>query len=141
MNDESFVPPTEMVPQRKKFEGLTVGKVSYEEYQSLTTKVENFRGIFAFPGINGADYQKLKADSEEFPDVVTHIDDLVKRFENEGMKVVSEKGHTFVLPYLSSDIDRDSIYPWYLKLQDSMDPDLKALIEAGKEPHLPKKAD
>ena len=69
--------------------------------------------VFPFPGVNSEAYLGMKDDEEKFPGYTTPIDELVKRFENEGMKVVLGKhpdsGNVFILPSQSNDIENDSI--------------------------------
>lgn len=85
-----------------------------------------------FPGIDHINYQKLKADDEEFPGFVTPIDDLIERMEVEGIRVVfgtnTESGNMVFVPYKSDDIKCDSVLPQHLIITDDMDERIKELI-------------
>lgn len=89
--------------------------------------------IFLFPGLDPSQYQKLKATDEKYPGFVTPIDELLKRFEEEGMKVVfgdhPASANVFVLPSRSTDIESDSISPQDLQINGRMSEKLKKLIE------------
>jgi len=79
----------------------------------------------------------MRASEEEFPGYTTPIDELIERFEKEGMKVVlgkhPESGNVFILPAGSEDIEQDSIAPRQLQISDGMDERLKNLVNgAGK---------
>jgi hypothetical protein len=104
-----------------------------ERYLALAERLSGFSEGFPFSGIEATAYTKLKAESEEFPGFATHIDDLIKRFEIEGIKVVIEKGKVFVLPCGSMDVENDSIFPRFLNLDSSMHSSLQELIRAGKQ--------
>ena len=111
-------------------------KISPERYlvfaQSLSAISEKIP--FPFSGIEEAGYQKLKAESEEFPGLVTHIDELIARCNAEGIKIVVVKGKAFVLPFRSDDVENDSIFPRFLNVSDDMDRNLRVLVKAGKQP-------
>lgn len=91
---------------------------------------------FPFPGIDPESYSKIKADQDEFPGYSTPIDELMERFQHEGIKVVlgahPESGNVFILPAESNDIENDSIFPRHLQLSDTMDVALKNLIMMNK---------
>lgn len=111
-------------------------KVEREEKKkkifALAKELSESREGLLFPGIDSDSYQKLKANDEEFPGFVTPIDELVRRFKNEGIKVVfgedPESGNVFILPFESNDTQNDSIFPKHLQIDDSMDSRLKELI-------------
>jgi len=87
-----------------------------------------------FQGIEEEGYLKLKAESDEFPEYATPIDDLIKRFEIEGIKIVIEKGRVYVISFNSSITNNNCIFPRFLKVEDGMDNNLRMLIKAGKQP-------
>jgi hypothetical protein len=103
---------------------------------ALAKELSESRESISFPGIDAESYQKLKANDEEFPGFVTPIDELVQRFENEGIKVVfgrdPESGNVFILPFGSNDVENDSIFPKHLQIDESMDSRLKELILASR---------
>jgi hypothetical protein len=98
----------------------------------LAKELSESRESIPFPGIDSEGYQKLKANDEEFPGFVTPIDELVKRFESEGIKVVfgrdPESGNVFILPFGSDDVENDSIFPKHLQVGEAMDSRLKELV-------------
>ena len=93
--------------------------------------------VFPFPGVNSEAYLGMKDDEEKFPGYTTPIDELVKRFENEGMKVVLGKhpdsGNVFILPSQSNDIENDSISPKQLQISKTMNDKLKKLILLNRD--------
>ena len=103
-----------------------------QEKIALAYELAESRESFPFPGINPDSYERMKADDEEFPGYTTPIDELVKRFQDEGMKVVLGKnpdsGNVFILPQGSNDIESDSIFPRQLRTTDDMDERLSDLI-------------
>ncbi len=107
-------------------------ELTLQQYLALAERLAGYSDAFPFQGLEEIGYQKLKAESDEFPGYATPIDDLIKRFEMEGVKIVIEKGKVFVLPFNSTDIENDSIFPRFLKMTDDMDNNLKTLIKAGK---------
>ena len=89
-----------------------------------------------FPGIDPEAYLKLKADiktDEEASGYTTAMfDDLMERFNVQGMKVVLGKypasDNIFILPSESSDIENDSIFPKHLQISGVTSEKLKELI-------------
>ncbi len=84
----------------------------------------------SFPGLVPESYAKLKESDERYPGYVTPIDELLKRFQNEGMKVVisdTESGNVHILPFESNDSRNDSILVKDL-VRDHLNPDLRKLI-------------
>jgi len=92
--------------------------------------------IFPFPGITSSSYEKMKTDEEEFPGYTTPIDELIARFQNEGMKVVLGKnpdsGNIYILPAGSDDIEMDSVFPRQLFPSENLDERLLDLILKDK---------
>ena len=94
----------------------------------LSTKPEGF----SFPGIDPSAHSRIKAEQEEYPGYSTPVDELIERFNNEGMKVVlgahPESGNVFILPSGSNDIENDNLLPRHLQIGETMDERLKELI-------------
>ena len=102
---------------------------------------ENHEG-FPFPGIEPEAYEKIKAGIEAEKDATDYdissptLDELIARFNKEGMKVFPgkypESGNVSVLPMGSDetgeDIKYDSILPKNLRITEGMDSKLKELI-------------
>lgn len=109
-------------------------EVTSEELALLLERLSSHNESFPFPGIKESSYIQLKAESEEFPGLATHIDELIKRFEEEGVKVVVDKnGQAYILPFESDDIENDSVFPRHFDIKKEMNDDLKKLIQAGKQ--------
>ncbi|MDO8231654.1 MAG: hypothetical protein Q7T37_00400 [bacterium] len=103
---------------------------------ALAIEIIESHEVFHFSGLDSDAYAKIKADEEESPGYATPIDELVKRFENEGMKVVlgknPESGNVFILPLQSDDIENDSVFPKHLQISEGMNEKLKELILLSK---------
>ncbi len=88
-------------------------------------------------GIDPEAYAAMKADEEEFPGLVTPIDERIKRLEEQGFRIsfgrFKDSGNVFVLPALSENIREYSIFPRHLQIADDMDEELKKLILANKK--------
>ena len=123
-------------------EGAPISGNSYEkehrELEKIALAKELFeRGErFPFPGINPEYYAKQLATDEEYPGDTTHIDEIIRRLQNEGMKIVlgqyPESGGVFVLPFGSDDIENDSISPHHLKIDVVTDERLRKLISLSR---------
>ncbi len=104
------------------------------EKLALAAEIIENREFFSFPGVDPDVYLRMKAKEEEFPGYATPIDDLIKKFTDEGMKVAFVQGdspgvgNVFVLPEGSNDIENDSILPCKLRINETMDEKLKKLI-------------
>ena len=102
----------------------------------LTRELSESRECFIFPGFDSDSYQRLKAQDEEFPGLVTPIDELEKRFKEEGIKIVfgsdPESCNVYILPFGSNDNRNDGIFPEHLKIVENMDPRFKELILTRK---------
>lgn len=102
----------------------------------LAKELSDSRESIPFPCVDAESYQKLKANDEEFPCLATPIDELIQRFENEGIKVVfgrdSESGSVFILPFGSNDAENDSIFPKHLQVSETIDIRLKELVLASR---------
>jgi len=102
------------------------------EIMALATELSESQEVFPFPGMNESDYLEAKAGDLEYPGYTTPVDELIKRCQNEGMKVVlgehPESGNVFILPANSDDAAKDSIYPRQLRINPGMNEKLKELI-------------
>lgn len=91
---------------------------------------------FPFPGLGPEAHARLRAAEEEMPGYATPIDELVARFEQEGLKVAlgthPESGNVFVLRVGSDDIENDSVFPRHLRITDDMNEDLKRLFHIDR---------
>lgn len=103
-----------------------------EKIIALAIEIIESHEVFPFSGLDSGAYAKIKSDEEESPGYATPIDELVKRFEDEGMKIVlgknPESGNVFILPLLSDDIENDSFFPKHLQIGEGMNEKLKELI-------------
>lgn len=100
---------------------------------ALTKELSEMQESLPFSGIDPESYPKLKANDVELEGLCTPIDDLIQRFEKEGIKVVfgndPESGNVFILPFGSNDVESDSVFPKHLQIDESMDNSrLKELI-------------
>ncbi|MEX0919050.1 MAG: hypothetical protein WDZ85_03785 [Candidatus Paceibacterota bacterium] len=125
---ESFPNPSpEQEKERRKQEYILLVEKLMAENQ------ENF----PFPGIDPNSYEIIKAEQEELPGYGTPIDELITRFQAEGLKIVfgkyPESGNVFVLPQGSDDIVNDSLFPRHLDSTGDIDLDLKKLIDLNKK--------
>ncbi len=106
------------------------------EYLELARELSESKETFPFPGIDPEIYPKIKVAEAEFPGYSTPIDELIVRFEKEGMNVVLGKPQSlrvYILPASSNDIEQDAIAPRQLEINDQMDEKLKKLIKMGRE--------
>jgi hypothetical protein len=103
---------------------------------ALAKELHESHEIFPFPGLEPGSYTSLKASDEEFPGYSTPIDDLIERFEKEGMKVVlgehPESGNVFILPAQSDDIENDMVFPKHFQTGGVVSEKLRRLIEQSK---------
>jgi hypothetical protein len=108
-----------------------------QEYLALAQELSEAHERFPFPGINPESYSKLKAVAEEFPEYSAQTDELMSRFQTQGMKVVfgddPKSGTVFVLPLNSEDLAMDNLFPRHLTTTEDMDERLKKLIVLNKE--------
>jgi len=112
-------------------------ELNKEEIISLASSLCERQEKILFPGIDPQYYSKMKMDEEEFPGYATPIDEIIERCKKEGIKVSfgknPESGNVYILPFLSSDIENDSISPKYLQIFDAIDERLKELILADRK--------
>jgi len=105
------------------------------EVIALAMRIIENKNDFPFPGITRDLYLRMKEQEkgeEEEILFITPIDELLERFNREGMKVVVEKnsasGAMHVLPLGSHDVNSDGILPEKLEINNMMDNDLRELI-------------
>lgn len=110
-----------------------------EELLELLKGLTERQESFPFSGLEEEVYAKMKADEklmDEYPGYATPIDDLIKRLEASGCKVVvggsSDAPTAFIIPGDSTDVDMDSVLPGSLKINEGMDPELKQLVLRDK---------
>jgi hypothetical protein len=108
-----------------------------QEYIALAKELSETNEKFPFPGIDPESYQKLKAVAEKFSKHSAQIDELIERFQTQGMRVALSKdpnsGNVFILPFDSVDTEMDSLFPRHLAITEGMDKRLKKLILANRE--------
>lgn len=108
-----------------------------QEYLALAQELSEAGERFSFPGMNPESYSELKSVAEEFPEYSAQTDELIGRFQTQGMKVVFSKdpksGNIFVLPLNSEDVEMDNLFPRHLTIAEGMDERLKKLILLNKE--------
>lgn len=108
------------------------GEECVNEKVQLASELIEKGETFEFPGINYESHANLKEAEEQYPAPVTPIDELIIRFENEGIKITlgkhPESGNVFVLPANSDDVVSDSIFPRDLDLAGVNDSILRELI-------------
>lgn len=102
--------------------------------ESLIRKKESL----PFFGIDPIGYSKIKATEEEYPDFTTPVDEIIKRLEKEGMKIVlsetdSSMANVFVMPLASDNIEKDSLPVRDLQIKEDMDENLKNLVLKMRE--------
>ena len=108
------------------------------EYLELARELSAKKEKLSFPGVDPESYARLKASDEEFPGYVTPVDELIKRFESEGFKVVIFGKYAtedvYVQPVNSDSADQENcLFPRDLLVSDDMDEALKRLILANKQ--------
>jgi hypothetical protein len=74
----------------------------------------------SFPGLNTESYNRLKAEEEEYPGFATPIDEIIKKCEEQGIKIEIGKNpdgsNMFLLPKDSDDVD-DSLRFKHLNIE------------------------
>lgn len=86
----------------------------------------------SFPGLNIESYNTLKAEEEEYPGSATPIDEIIKKCEEQGIRIELGKnpdgGNMFLLPKDSDDLD-DSFKFKHLNIDAIENEKLKKLAE------------
>ena len=115
------------------------------EIVALARELSERREGFSFPGLERAVYLTMKADEEKFPGYGTPVDEIVKKLEEQGMKVVFGKknkivtgadiegSNVHIMPAQSTDIVNESVLPRQLKIVEGMDSRLRKLIDLAVE--------
>jgi hypothetical protein len=89
-----------------------------------------------FTGIDPFEYELLQADEEELPSLFTSIDERIKRFQEQGLKVIfgdhGDSKDVYVVP-AQSENKKDRTLPRHLQIVDGMDEELRRLIVANKK--------
>ncbi|MES2225833.1 MAG: hypothetical protein V4480_03420 [Patescibacteria group bacterium] len=97
---------------------------------------ENLEG-FPFPGIDPEAYSLLKEAEVEDPGYMTPLDERLKKFQEQGIRIVlskhRESGMAFVIPAINGTIEEDSLAPRYLKINPDVNDDLRKLILANRQ--------
>lgn len=121
-----------MHEQPPKIEQTLTKEALLDVLKELSERTESI----PFKGLDEEAYAKLKAEEEEYPGMATPIDELLKRFDEQGLKVMLGKdpksGNAFILPFESTDVEMDSVQPGSLKVREGMDPLLVQLINHVK---------
>ena len=107
-----------------------------KEFVALAVELQESQETFPFAGFDPDSYRSIKELEVGLGYHTTPIDELLKRFEREGMKVVLGKhpgaGKVFMLPSQSNNVEMDAVYLWQLNVDEPMDERLKRLITISK---------
>jgi hypothetical protein len=132
MNIEKEPQFNKIVPEKEAEEVGKEKKERIEKILELVEKINESEEELSFPGIRSELYLKMKEEEVEFPGYVTSVDEIIERFNKEGMKVTTgrnpKSGNIFILPADSSDIEVDSINPRHLVFDNIENEHLKKLI-------------
>lgn len=108
-----------------------------EEYIRLSEGLSQQSKAFQFFGLDDTAFAEINGEEEEYPGWNTHINDLIRRFCDSGMKVALGKypktGNVFVLPSDSNDIESDGVLPRQLMVRHEMNPEFIKLIFADRK--------
>ena len=145
MTDFEKITPSEPQSEEPKQEPEKTAEISEAEklekrkrYIELAKELAEGGEQFPFPGLDSESksYAKLKAADEKDPGYTTPIDELIEKFEENGIKVVlgqfPESGNVFILPFNSNNIGEDMVFPKYFQISKGMDERLKELIELDR---------
>jgi len=98
----------------------------------LAAELSESGEVFPFPGLNPEMYALIKAEQAKNPGFTTPIDELIARFETEGVKVVltkyPESGNFILLPAGSDNIFDDMLMPDNLVINSDSDSELSTLL-------------
>lgn len=111
--------------QPPKKEGQT-REQKKQEYIALARELSEAHEGFSFPGINPESYSELKAVAEEFPEYSSQTDELIGRFQVQGMKVILRIDS-------SENAEMDNLFPRHLEVSMGMDERLRRLVVLNKE--------
>lgn len=117
----------------ERFDGVEAGPKIKEKIIALGIELSESGEFFPFPGMNRNEYQEIKENED--PLYHTPVDQLINRFQTEGLKVVLTKYgvDVLILPSSSDDIVNDSMFPRSFGIIEGMDERLKALILLQQE--------
>ncbi len=111
----------------ESFERFNTPRVSVDRREATVRILELGRELYEseqvckWPGLKPSAYQSLKKDEEEFPGFVTPIDELIERFEAEGMTFIIDPSgknqEVFVVPAGSDNVQMESLLPRHLQTQ------------------------
>jgi len=114
-------------------------QLSLEEYISLAEELSRYDEKLPFPGVEEESLKQLMASDREYPGLTTPTAQIIARMQTEDIKVVFGKhpgsGNVFILPFLSDDIENDSLFPHHLKIADEMNDPLRRLILLNRARH------
>ncbi len=103
------------------------------ELMDLATEMINENRVYPWPGLTPDAYSRFRSEEEEFPGFCNPIDDVVKRCEVEGIKIVFISKTIAVIPAETGDIDMDIIFPHSLQVRSYSDGQLSELIAVSKQ--------
>jgi hypothetical protein len=117
----------------ERFEGIEAEPTIREKIVALGIELSESGEFFPFPGMDRNEYTEIKKGEDPF--YHTPIDQLIHRFQTEGLKVVLTKygSDVLILPSSSDDIVNDSLFPRSFGITEEMDERLKALILLQQE--------
>jgi len=88
--------------------------------------------VFHFPGIRPEVYEQIKEEQAEYPGYTTPIDELLLRFQNEGMKLIAGRDvysrDILVLPQGSDDVVSDALPFKNVSVAGDIDSRLQELV-------------
>lgn len=112
-------------------------EVLYKEIAQLATELIAGPNIFPFPGMNQTSYQTFKSTEQDYLEFVTPIDELLKKFESEQIKLSFGENPAqtdiFVMSTNSESVKYDSIPVGDLDPENVSDEKLKKIILLGKQ--------
>jgi len=112
-------------------------KMTKAEYIRLAEKLSRKTEVLQFFGLDDSAYAEINNAEKEYSGWGTHIDELVGRFCDSGMKVSlgenPQTGNVFILPGDSDNIEEDSVSPRQLMVRSEMDSELIKLIFASRK--------
>jgi len=104
-----------------------------QEFRELLQELHESGEVFPFPGIKPEALASLQAVDAEFPGYTTPIDELLVRFEEEGMKILPgdnpDSRDVFIVPAGSDDAGMDSVLPRDLENVETLDERLQRLFD------------
>jgi len=121
----------EKMPEFNNEENFEINKLKEERFKLAIELFESGEN-FDFPGINIDSYETIKSEELEFPGYSTPIDELLEKFEKEGLKIAlpktKESKGIAILPGESKDIIDDNLMLKHLDIGNINDEKLKKLV-------------